>query len=195
MGKDVVRNARKFPKCGCLTRFKIDRLAGLIVSGDHSNLCQPLEDAEFQRKGYVMKSLQSPGQQSEFEELAVTCLADWGSSVSNVSQILEIEIMKKSYPLIENKNVLPLPSYIKNIINKAKQKLHSSVDPKDEILKLIEYLRENNLKHSILQDEMGCVTAISYYDPVLAPTPHEACAVYTSDVTFGITDSSSGISK
>lgn len=96
VGKDVVRNARKFPKCGCLTRFKIDRLAGLIVSGDHSNLCQPLEDAEFQRKGYVMKSLQSPGQQSEFEELAVTCLADWGSSVSDVSQILEKEIMKKS---------------------------------------------------------------------------------------------------
>ena len=77
----------------------------------------------------------------------------------------------------------------------AKKKIHSSINPKDEINKLIEYLQENGMKHSVLQDETGCVTAVSYYDPVLAPTPHEACAVYTSDVTFGITDSASGINK
>lgn len=32
-----------------------------------------------------------------------------------------------------------------------------------------------------------------FFDPVLAPTPHEACAVFTSDVTFGSTESFSGI--
>lgn len=142
-----------------------------------------------------MKTLQSPDKQNDFENLAVICLSDWGSSASNVSQILEKEIMKKSYTLTENRNIPPPPSYIKSIIHKAKQKLHTTVDPKDGIMKLIEYLQENTMKHSILQDDTGCVTAISFYDPVLAPTPQEACAVYTSDVTFGLTHASSGISK
>lgn len=103
--------------------------------------------------------------------------------------------MKKRYPLSENRNVPPPPSSVKNIINKANQRLHTSIDPKDGILKLIGYLQENNLKHSMLQGDTGCLTALTHYDPVLAPTPHEACAVNTSDVTFGITDSAGGIGK
>ena len=155
----------------------------------------PLDDIDFQRKGYVMRSLQSPKQQKEFEKLAATCLSDWGSSASNVSQILEKEIMKSSYPLIENKDLPPPPSYIKNMIHRAKMGLHSTVNPRDSVRKLIEFLTENNLKFSVLEDNNACITAISYHDPVLTPIPHEACAVYTSDVTFGITDPLSGISK
>ena len=143
----------------------------------------------------MMKTLQSPEKQNEFENLAVTCLSDWGSSASNVTQILEKEVMKKSYSLSKNTSNPPPPSYIKGIISRAKKKLHSSVNPKDGVMKLIEYLEVNKMKYSVLQDDMGCVTSVSFYDPVLAPTPHEACAVYTSDVTFGITDSASGISK
>lgn len=150
---------------------------------------------EFQTKGYVMKMLQSPEKQSEFERLAVTCLSDWGSNTSNVSHIIEKEVMKNSYSLSENRSIPPPPSYIKSIIHGAKKKLHSNINPKDGIMKLIECLKENEMKHSMLQDDTGCITAISFYDPILAPTPYEACAVYTSDVTFGITDASSGISK
>lgn len=65
----------------------------------------------------------------------------------------------------------------------------------DEVNKLVNYLRENAMKHSVLLDDIGCVIAFSYYDPILAPIPHEGCAVYTSDVTFGITDPASGINK
>ena len=103
--------------------------------------------------------------------------------------------MKNSYSLSENRSIPPPPSYIKSIIHGAKKKLHSNINPKDGIMKLIECLKENEMKHSMLQDDTGCITAISFYDPILAPTPYEACAVYTSDVTFGITDASSGISK
>ena len=45
-----------------------------------------------------MKNLQSPEKQSGFEDLAVTCLSDWGSSSSNVTQIIEKEVTKKSNP-------------------------------------------------------------------------------------------------
>ena len=65
----------------------------------------------------------------------------------------------------------------------------------DEVNKLVNYLRDNAMKHSVLLDDMGCVIAFSYYDPILAPIPHEACAANTSDVTFGITDPASGINK
>ena len=142
-----------------------------------------------------MKIMQSPDKHSGFEDLAVTCLSNWGSSTASVSQILETEIKKKSYPIKANSNVPPPPSYVKNIINVAKRTIHGSVNPKDEMKRLIQYLQENGIKHSILQDEMGCISAISFHDPVIAPTPHAACAVYTSDVTFGITDSASGINK
>ena len=64
-----------------------------------------------------MKILQSPDKQNEFENLAVTCLSDWGSTSSNVSQILEKEIMKKSYPLNKNPSIPPPPSSVKNILN------------------------------------------------------------------------------
>lgn len=195
MGKEVIRNSRKSAKCHCPAKFQIDSELGLIFQNDHNSLCTELSDAEFHTKGYVMKMLQSPAKQSEFENLAVTCLADWGSSTSNVSQIIEKVVMKKSYSLSENRTIPPPPSYIKSIIHKAQKKLHSTIDPKDGVMKLIEYLQENKMKHSVLQDDTGCVTALSFYDPILAPTPHEACAVYTSDVTFGITDASSGISK
>lgn len=154
-----------------------------------------MSDAEFNTKGYVMKMLQSPDKHTEFENLAVTCLADWGSNTSNVSHIIEKEVMKKSYHLTEDRNIPPPPSYIKSIIHNAKKKSHDNINSKDGIMKLIEYLQDNQMKHSVLQDDTGCVIAISFYDPFLAPTPHEACAVYTSDVTFGITDASSGISK
>ena len=103
--------------------------------------------------------------------------------------------MKKSYPLSNNSSIPPPQSYVKGIIHAAKKKLHGTINPKDGVVKLLEYLIENDMKHSVLHDDMGCITAISFFDPVLAPTPHEACAVYSSDVTFGITDSASGISK
>ena len=80
MNKDVLRNSRRSSKCGCLATFNFDAEHGLVFAGDHSSLCLPLEEMEFQRKGYVMKTLQSPDKQSEFEDLAVTCLSDWGSS-------------------------------------------------------------------------------------------------------------------
>lgn len=195
MSKEIVRISRRSAKCGCNAKFHFDAEQGVVFVGVHSDLCFPLDEAEFQRKGYVMKILQSPEKQSGFEDLAVTCLSDWGSSSSNVSQILEKEIMKKSYPLSNNGHNFPPKSYIKGIIQTAKKKLQDATDPKDGVLKLVEYLRVNEMKHSVLVDDMGCVTAVSFFDPFLAPTPHEACAVYTSDVTFGITDSASGISK
>jgi hypothetical protein len=163
--------------------------------GVHIDQCTELHDDELHSEGYVMKILQSPDKHSGFEEFAFTCLSDWGSSTANVSHILEKEIMKKSYSLKLHSNLPPPPSYVKNIIKVAKRKIHGSINSKDEMSKLIQYLQENGLRHSILQDEVGCVAAISFYDPVIAPTPHAACAVYTSDVTFGITDSASGINK
>lgn len=56
MGKDVIRNSRNSPKGGC----PVDREVGFLFSGEDNDACLPQEDTEFQRKGYVMKSLQSP---------------------------------------------------------------------------------------------------------------------------------------
>ena len=93
---------------------------GVIFNGDHNDLCIDLTDTEFRTKGSIMKILQSPEKQNEFENLAITCLSDWGSSSSNVSQILEKEIMKKSCPSNKNPNTPPPPSYLKSILIGAK---------------------------------------------------------------------------
>lgn len=188
-----MRNSRRSSKCGCLAKFRFDAELGIVSVGEHSDLCLPLEEIEFQRKGYVMKNLQSPDKQSG---LQLSRHLSFGLGIEFfVSQIIEKEVMKKSYSLTNNSKVPPPRSYIKGIIHIAKKKLHSSINPKDGVAKLLEYLMENDMKHLFLQDDMGCIAAVSFYDPVLAPTPHEACAVYTSDVTFGITDQASGISK
>ena len=124
----------------------------------------------------MKKNLQSPEKQTGFEDLAVICLSDWGSNSSKVSQIIEKEVMKKGYSLSNNDNVPPPQSFIGSIIQSGKKKLHSSINPKDKVAKLLECLMENDMKHSFLQDDMGCITAISFFDPVLAPTP--MCSVH-----------------
>ena len=93
-----MRNSGRSSKCRCLAKFHFDSELGIVFVGEHSDLCVPLEETDIQRKGYVMKNLQSPEKQSGFEDLAVTCLSDWGSSSSNVTQIIEKEVTKKSNP-------------------------------------------------------------------------------------------------
>jgi hypothetical protein len=68
----------------------------------------------------------------------------------------------------------------------VKRKIHDNTNPKDKAQKLIDYSEENKMIYSVMLDYEGCIAAVSYYDPILAPTPHEACAVNTS---------ASGISK
>ena len=160
MGKDVIRNSRRSLKCVCPAKFQFDAELGVIFNNDHNNLC-----TEFQIKAYAMKILQSPEKHKEFESRKhkVTRLSDSGPGSSNVSQILEKEITKKSYPLIQNENIPPPPTFVESIINPAKKKIHSTINPKDEVNRLIEYLQKNDMKHSVLQDERGCVTAVSCY--------------------------------
>ena len=50
----------------------------------------------------------------------------------------------------------------------------------------------SQLLHFKLTNFLISSMAGRFYDQVSAPTPHEACAVCTSDVTFGLTESSIG---
>ena len=115
--KDVIRNSRKSSKCDCQAKFQFDTHNGIRFSGEHNDLCSPLSDREFQSKGYVMKMLQSPDKHASFENLAVTCMSDWGSSKSNVAQIIEKEVIKRSYSMTSDKNVRPPHRYIHGILN------------------------------------------------------------------------------
>ena len=100
---------------------------------------------------YVMKILQSPEKQIEFEDLAVTCLSEWGASSSTVARIIEKAVINKSYPLIEKSNNPPPQSYIKSIIHKAKKVLDEPNSSNDGIAKLIEVLRNNDINKDAVQ--------------------------------------------
>lgn len=130
-GRDVTRNSRRSSKCSCPAKFKFDSEFGIVYHSEHNEKCTELDEKEFQTKGYVMRILQSPDTNTKFENNAVTCLSEWGSSSSNVAQILEEEIMKDSYPLTQTSSNQPPRSYIKSIINKAKRKMHGNTNRKD----------------------------------------------------------------
>ena len=102
--------------------------------------------------------------------------------------------MKKRYSLTDSNQVLPPPSHTRRLIREAERKVRNG-KTNDGLHMLVETLKKDGLKYSILEDNLGCVIAISFHDPILARTPHEACAVYTSEVTFGITESASGFGK
>lgn len=91
-----------------MAKFDFSAETGVIFDGAHDANCLPLSEKEFQRKGQVLKILQSPEKRIEFEDLAVTCLSEWGASSSTVARIIEKAVIKKSYLLIEKSNN-PLP--------------------------------------------------------------------------------------
>ena len=126
----MIRNSRRSSKCNCPATFKFDSELGVVYHGEHNEKCTELDEKEFQTKGYVMRILQSPDTNTKFENIAVTCLSEWGSSSSNVAQILEEEIMKDSYPLTQSSSNQPPRSYIKSIINNAKRKINGNTNPK-----------------------------------------------------------------
>jgi hypothetical protein len=130
-GRGAIRNSRRSSKCNCPATFKFDAELGIVYHGEHNEKCTELDEKEFQTKGYVMRILQSPDTNTKFENIAVTCLSEWGSSSSNVAQILEEEIMKDSYPLTQSSSNQPPRSYIKSIINSAKRKINGKTNPKD----------------------------------------------------------------
>lgn len=129
-GREAIRNSRRSSKCNCPATFKFDSELGIVYHGEHNEECKELDEKEFQTKGYVMRILQSPDTNSKFENIAVTCLSEWGSSSSNVAQILEEEILKDSYPLTQSSSNQPPRSYIKSIINNAKRKINGNTNLK-----------------------------------------------------------------
>ena len=70
MNKEVIRNTRKSPECGCVAKFDFSAESGVIFDGAHAANCLPLTEKEFQREGYVMKILKSPDKQIEFEDFS-----------------------------------------------------------------------------------------------------------------------------
>jgi hypothetical protein len=158
-GREVIRNSRRSSKCNCPATFKFDSELGIVYHGEHNEKCKELDEKEFQTKGYVMRILQSPDTNTKFENIAVTCLSEWGSSSSNVAQILEEEIMKDGYPLTQSSSNQPPRSYIKSIINSAKRKINGNSNPKrateshpDNIRKMCEKELEDLLP-LIIKDE------------------------------------------
>ena len=117
-------------------------MLGIVYHGEHNENCTELDDKEFQTKGYVMRILQSPDTNTKFENMAVTCLSEWGSSSSNVVQILEEEIIKDSYPLTQSSSNQPPRSYMKNIINNATKKIRGNTNQKNATENHSESIRE-----------------------------------------------------
>ena len=87
-------------------------------------------------------------------------------------------------------------AYLDRIIRHAHDEVNGGVTPQHSFKALVELLNLEGLPYSILQDPVAeSPSAISYHDPLLIKTKPEECVVFTSDVTFGLSDAKSGFHK
>ena len=87
-------------------------------------------------------------------------------------------------------------AYIDRIIRGAQNEVNEGVTPQQSFKALVETLSKEGCPYSILHDPvLQCPTAISYHDPDLIRTQPDQCVVFTSDVTFGLSDVNSGFHK
>ena len=87
-------------------------------------------------------------------------------------------------------------AYIDRIITGAQNEVYEGVSPQQFFKALVETLSKEGCPYSILHDPvLQCPTAISYHDPDLIRTQPDQCVVFTSDVTFGLSDVNSGFHK
>ena len=78
----------------------------------------------------------------------------------------------------------------------AKNEVNEGVSPQQSFKALVEILNTEDCPYSILIDEvLQCPSAISYHDPQLISVQPEECMVFTTDVTFGLSDVKSGFHK
>ena len=87
-------------------------------------------------------------------------------------------------------------AYVDRIIRGAKNEVNEGVSPQQSFKALVEILNTEDCPYSILIDEvLQCPSAISYHDPQLISVQPEECMVFTTDVTFGLSDVKSGFHK
>ena len=89
------------------------------------------------------------------------------------------------------------PAYIDRIIRDAHREVNGDIPPQESFRALVEILIKEGCTYSILLSDLPlqCPSAISFHDPRLIKTKPEQCVVFTSDVTFGISDVKSGFHK
>ena len=89
------------------------------------------------------------------------------------------------------------PAYIDRIIRKAQKVVNGDISPAESFRALVETLNKEGCTCSILLSDLPpqCPSAISFHDPHMIKSKPEQCVVFTSDVTFGLSDVKCGIHK
>ena len=88
-------------------------------------------------------------------------------------------------------------AYALRILKNVMKTTKGDIDSQGELQSLVDILGRESMPYSILFDATNrdMVSAITFHDAIIAPSARNRCAVYTMDVTFGITNNNSGFSK
>ena len=175
-------------------------------------MCLEETNDEISSNAYVYKSLQSPDKVQDLKDLAVKMYKNnWSMKRGTVMRTLEgTHILCKMphnmyiYAIIYSGYYLLLGdlistgaprAYIKGLVIEAEKEIHGDVHPSKAFEVLIGKLELLNIEYNVLMTENNTPSLVCYHDPELAPTCNDHCAVYMSDVTFGITVNSCRIEK
>jgi lauroyl/myristoyl acyltransferase len=102
---------------------------------------------------------------------------------------------------MKNNNVpyeKPPNAYMNRMMKLAEEAMNLKVVPSEALNNLIQQFKDEELPYSILNsNDLGnpTVSAVAFYDKVLAPYSETNSLVFMADVTHGLTEISCGFSK
>jgi hypothetical protein len=198
---NVTLNDRVSSKCNCKARFALCSLSGAIAfSNEHAVECKPLTKVELSNNPNVYRCAQSPDTGGKLVQIGTELFTgDYALKSRHVQRQVENHIKKK----FEGKNepyVQPPVAYMKDIMRQAKNNMNDNIIPAESFSALVEKLDSDDMiQYSILHDVDGngvsTVNAVAFHDKSLAPRNLTPSTIWTADVTFGLTEDGSGISR